>query len=487
MKATASEAILKGLSKDGGLFVPMKLDELKISLDTLENKNYQQIAQTILALFFQDFREDQIVSSVEKAYDNKFCTDEIVPIVKVGEDFIMELFHGKTLAFKDIALSILPYLMKYAQENCQSQEHILILTATSGDTGKAALEGFKGVKGIDIIVFYPEEGVSQIQKLQMITQEGENTHVVSIKGNFDDAQNGVKIIFNDLSNEKELESLGIKLSSANSINIGRLVPQITYYFTTYEKLVSQSEIKRGEFVNFVVPTGNFGNILAGYFAKRMGLPINKLICASNENHVLRDFIHTGIYDVNRDFVKTNSPSMDILISSNLERLLYYLSGQDNDYITSIMTDLKTKKHYEVNDTIKEKLKDEFWSSYCTESETLETIKLVYDKHDYVMDTHTAVAYKASQDYKKATNDKTKTVILSTASPYKFIESVYQALFGVNSHNDFKLLKALSEITKRPIPKSIAELENMKIIHDRKCQPTGMFEEILKIVKEDIAL
>lgn len=484
IEVTPSEAIVMGLSQDGGLFVPRDLSEIKLRTEDIKDADFNQIAQKIIGLFFDDFSEEQLKESVNGAYDEKFDTKEIVPIVKTGDVFIMELFHGKTIAFKDIALSILPYLMKKAEENCNSGEDIVILTATSGDTGKAALEGFKDIEGIRIVVFYPENGVSQVQRLQMVTQEGHNTHVVAIDGNFDDAQSAVKIILNDEIMRAGLKARNIKFSSANSINIGRLIPQITYYFSTYEKLIKDEEINRGDQINFVVPTGNFGNILAGYFAKQIGLPVNKLICAANENNILRDFIDTGIYDINRPFIKTISPSMDILISSNLERLLYYLSDCDNDYIASLMKELATNKKYEVNDTIKEKLKEEFWSSYCTEEETMETIRRVFQTYGYVMDTHTAVAYKTYEDYTRATKDQTKTVILSTASPFKFPGSVYSAIYGPSDKDELTLMAELSERTGLMIPDVVNGLGDKEILHQRTCKPETMADEIMAIISED---
>lgn len=484
IKVTPSEAIVMGLSQDGGLFVPRDLSEIKLGTEELKDADFHQIAKKIIGLFFDDFSEEQLSESVNGAYDEKFDTKEIVPVVKAGDTFIMELFHGKTIAFKDIALSILPYLMKNAEENCNSKEEIIILTATSGDTGKAALEGFKDIEGIRIVVFYPENGVSQVQRLQMVTQEGSNTHVVAIDGNFDDAQSAVKVILNDEIMRVGLKARNIKFSSANSINIGRLIPQITYYFSTYEKLVKDKEINRGDRINFVVPTGNFGNILAGYFAKQIGLPVNKLICAANENNILRDFINTGIYDTNRPFIKTMSPSMDILISSNLERLLYYLSGCDNSYIADLMQDLSTNKKYEVNDTIKKKLTEEFWSSYCSEEETTETIRRVFQSYGYVMDTHTAVAYKTYEDYMRVTQDQTTTVILSTASPFKFPGSVYRAIYGPSHKDELALMIELSERTGLPIPGVVDGLGNKKVLHTRTCKPETMADEIMSIISED---
>ena len=484
VKVSPSEAVVKGLSNDGGLFVPRAIDQLGLDLKEMCGFDFHDTAKKILSLFFADFTEAQINDSVMNAYDDKFDDPAIVPVVKVGDRFIMELFHGSTIAFKDIALSILPYLMKKAQLNCDMKEDIVILTATSGDTGKAALEGFKDVEGTKIIIFYPNDGVSPVQEMQMVTTEGGNTFVVAVEGNFDDAQSAVKEIFNDIALREKLGEMGLKFSSANSINIGRLVPQISYYFSTYADLVKKEEIKIGDPINFVVPTGNFGNILAGYFAKQLGLPVNKLICAANENNVLHDFLSTGIYDINREFKKTMSPSMDILISSNLERLLYFMSGKDNAYIAELMGQLKSAKRYEVNETIKSKIKDEFWSSYCSEADTTETVKKVYDEFGYVLDTHTAVAYKVYEDYLLVNDDTTKTVILSTASPFKFTGSVYKSLFGETETEELKLIQELSNQTGLAVPNQIAGLAERKVLHNRLTTPAGMAEEILNILGDE---
>jgi threonine synthase len=484
INANPSEAVVKGLSDDGGLFVPRGIDELGLNLEEMCSLGFHDTAKKILSLFFADFTEEQINDSVMKAYDSKFDHADIVPVEKVGDRFIMELFHGSTIAFKDIALSILPYLMKKAQSNCKMKEDIVILTATSGDTGKAALEGFKDVEGTKIIIFYPNDGVSPVQEMQMVTTEGDNTYVVAVEGNFDDAQSAVKEILNNMELREKLGEMGMKFSSANSINIGRLVPQISYYFTTYADLVKKNEIKTGDKINFVVPTGNFGNILAGYFAKLLGLPVNKLICAANENNVLFDFLTTGVYDINREFKKTMSPSMDILISSNLERLLYYMSNKDNKYIAGLMNQLKTEKRYEANDEIKAKIKDQFWSSYCSEDDTSDTVKKVYDEYGYVMDTHTAVAYKVYEDYLKENKDDSKTVILSTASPFKFTGSVYKSLFGPTSMKELDLIKELSDKTDMKVPSQIEGLANRKVLHNRLCTPASMDQEILKILSEE---
>jgi len=484
IKVNPSEAIVKGLSDDGGLFVPREIDTLGLDLQEMCGLGFHDIAKKILRLFFQDFSEEQINDSVMHAYDSKFDDADIVPVKKVGDRFILELFHGSTIAFKDIALSILPYLMKNAQLNCKMKEDIVILTATSGDTGKAALEGFKDVEGTKIIIFYPNDGVSPVQEMQMVTTDGNNTYVVAVEGNFDDAQSAVKEIFNDLALREKLSEMGMKFSSANSINIGRLVPQISYYFSTYASLVKKQEIQIGDAINFVVPTGNFGNILAGFFAVQLGLPVNKLVCAANENNVLYDFLTTGVYDINRAFKKTMSPSMDILISSNLERLLYFMSDKDNAYIATLMQQLKTEKRYEVNDVMKAKIEDQFWSSYCSEEETMATVKNVYDTFGYVLDTHTAVAYKVYGDYLKENKDETKTVILSTASPFKFTGSVYKALFGNTNIEELKLIKELSDKTGINVPSQIEGLADRKVLHDRLCTPTSMAKEILDILEKN---
>lgn len=483
VKVSPSEAVVKGLSDDGGLFVPREIDKLELDLQEMCSFGFHDTAKKILSLFFPDFSAEQINDSVVNAYDGKFDDASIVPVVKVGDRFIMELFHGSTIAFKDIALSILPYLMKKAQSNCKMKEDIVILTATSGDTGKAALEGFKDVEGTKIIIFYPNDGVSTVQEMQMVTTEGDNTFVVAVEGNFDDAQSAVKEIFNDLALREKLGDMGLKFSSANSINIGRLVPQISYYFSTYADLVKKNEIQMGDAINFVVPTGNFGNILAGFFAKQLGLPVNKLICAANENNVLYDFLTTGVYDINREFKKTMSPSMDILISSNLERLLYFMSDKDNAYIAELMGQLKTQKKYEVNDAIKAKIKDQFWSSYCSEADTTDTVKKVYDTFGYVLDTHTAVAYKVYEDYLEANDDQSKTVILSTASPFKFTGSVYKALFGNTDIEELKLIKELSDKTGVDVPAQIDGLGERAVRHNRLCTPASMADEILAILSE----
>ena len=393
---TASQAILKGLADDGGLFVPVSIPKLPVSLGELKEMTYQEIAYTVMKEFLTDFTEEELKSCIAKAYDSKFDTEEIAPLAKVEDAYYLELFHGATIAFKDMALSILPHLLTTSAKKNQVKNEIVILTATSGDTGKAALAGFADVEGTKIIVFYPKNGVSRVQELQMVTQKGDNTSVVAIHGNFDNAQSGVKAMFENKELEKELNEAGYQFSSANSINIGRLVPQVVYYVYAYAKLLQNEEIAEDEEINVVVPTGNFGNILAAYYAKNMGIPIAKLICASNENKVLYDFFQTGTYDRNREFVLTTSPSMDILISSNLERLIYKISGEDARKDTDLMTELKTKGSYAITGEMKANLAD-FAAGYATEEQVAKTIHDIYEDTGYVMDTHTAVAatvYKA---------------------------------------------------------------------------------------------
>ena len=388
---TSAEAIIRGLCADGGLFVPTSIPRLTIDLKKLMQMDYKELALTIMSEFLTDYEGDELKVCIDKAYDKKFDTSIIAPLVKHGQTYFLELYHGPTLAFKDMALSILPHLLKIAVRKLKMDKEMVILTATSGDTGKAALEGFADVEGTKIIVFFPEQGISDVQKRQMVTQTGDNTFVIGINGNFDDAQNGVKQMLTDDNLLKQLEEKNSMFSSANSINMGRLIPQVVYYFYAYTQLCNRGDIEIGEEINFSVPTGNFGNILAGYYAKEMGLPIKKLICASNENKVLFDFINTGTYDKVRDFVITMSPSMDILISSNLERLLYSISGQDAAKTKVLMEELKVNGKYTIDDTMKKELKD-FYAGYSSEEETAYAITEVYKNTNYVIDTHTAVSY-----------------------------------------------------------------------------------------------
>ena len=448
---TASQAILKGLADDGGLFVPVSIPKLPVSLGELKEMTYQEIAYTVMKEFLTDFTEEELKSCIAKAYDSKFDTEEIAPLAKVEDAYYLELFHGATIAFKDMALSILPHLLTTSAKKNQVKNEIVILTATSGDTGKAALAGFADVEGTKIIVFYPKNGVSRVQELQMVTQKGDNTSVVAIHGNFDNAQSGVKAMFENKELEKELNEAGYQFSSANSINIGRLVPQVVYYVYAYAKLLQNEEIAEDEEINVVVPTGNFGNILAAYYAKNMGIPIAKLICASNENKVLYDFFQTGTYDRNREFVLTTSPSMDILISSNLERLIYKISGEDARKDTDLMTELKTKGSYAITGEMKANLAD-FAAGYATEEQVAKTIHDIYEDTGYVMDTHTAVAATVYKAYREDSKDDRKTVIASTASPYKFAGSVMSAIDSkYKGQDDFKLIEELQKVSLHNLP------------------------------------
>jgi threonine synthase len=394
------------------------------------------------------------------------------------------LWHGPTCAFKDMALQILPHLLVKAVQKTGETSEIVILVATSGDTGKAALEGFRDVAGTRIVVFYPEDGVSQVQKMQMITQEGGNVHSIAVEGNFDDTQNGVKEIFANTDLNSVMEACGYKFSSANSINWGRLVPQIVYYFSAYADLLSRGEIEQGEKVNFVVPTGNFGNILAGYYAKEMGLPVNRLICASNDNNVLTDFINKGTYDRNREFKKTLSPSMDILISSNLERLLFEVTGHNAPLINDWMNSLKRDGVYSVDNETRKKIAKYFWAGFTNEVETLKTIECIYKDYNYVIDTHTAVGIDVYDKYVISTADMTKTIIISTASPFKFNESVVRAIFGEDSitgMTEFELLELLSQKCDLPVPEGLKDLDKKEILHKRVCSKTDMKKQVEELL------
>lgn len=477
----ASEAILKGIAEDGGLFVPETMPKIEGTIEALVNLNYKELAYNIMSKFFTDFTEDELKKCIESAYDEKFDTKEIAPVKEVGNEYVLELYHGPTIAFKDMALSILPYLMMTSAKKQKVDKEIVILTATSGDTGKAALEGFANVKGTKIIVFYPEDGVSEVQKKQMTTQEGDNTYVLGIKGNFDDAQTGVKEIFTNKEFGEVLASKGYVFSSANSINIGRLVPQVVYYFHAYLTLCKNNKIKVGDAINFVVPTGNFGNILAGYYAKSMGLPVNKLICASNDNKVLYDFIKTGIYDKERDFHTTISPSMDIIISSNLERLLYFIAEGKSEEVAELMEKLSKEGSYKISDAMKENLKG-FYGNYASEAETGSAIKKVFSSEEYLMDTHTAVAYAVYEKYLAEAKDNTKAVIVSTASPYKFTAAVMKAIDAeYERFNDFELMKKMNELTGIQIPKAVDGIETRKVIHTDICEKHELKKKVEDIL------
>lgn len=482
VKVTASQAILKGLADDGGLFVPQNIPTLDKSIKELSAMTYQEVAYEVMKLFFTDFTEEELKNCINKAYDSKFDTPEIAPIVKADDAYFLELFHGSTIAFKDMALSILPHLLITSARKNNVKNDIVILTATSGDTGKAALAGFADVEGTKIIVFYPKNGVSPIQEKQMVTQKGNNTYVVGINGNFDDAQTGVKKMFNNKELAKKMDERGYQFSSANSINIGRLVPQVVYYVYSYAKLVANGQIKDGDSINVVVPTGNFGNILAAYYAKNMGIKIDKLICASNDNKVLFDFFGTGTYDKNREFILTTSPSMDILISSNLERLIYRIAGNDDKKNTDLMKALSQDGRYDITDEMKKGLAD-FVGGYSDEAKTANTIKNLYEKTGYVIDTHTAVAAGVYKDYVQKTGDNKVSVIASTASPFKFTRSVMEAIDEkYASMDDFALIDELSKISNTKVPQAIEDIRTAPVLHDRVCDVDAMQSTVEDILK-----
>ncbi len=479
--ATASQAILKGLAENGGLFVPNTIPALDVAFEDLAKRSYQEVAYEVMSRMLTDFTEEELKNCIRSAYDSKFDTPQIAPLRKVHGANYLELFHGSTIAFKDMALSILPYLLTTSAKKNRIKNDIVILTATSGDTGKAALAGFADVPGTRIIVFYPKNGVSPIQEKQMLTQKGDNTAVVGIIGNFDDAQTGVKNMFNDKEFAGEMEAANMQFSSANSINIGRLVPQMVYYVYAYSRLVADGTLQAGEPMNVVVPTGNFGNILAAYYAKEMGLPIRKFICASNENKVLYDFFQTGEYDKNRDFILTSSPSMDILISSNLERLIYKIAGNDAGKNAALMKQLNEEGRYTISPEMKERL-SEFYGGYASESETAATIKKVYDIAAYIMDTHTAVAATVYDKYVAETGDKTPTVIASTASPYKFTRSVMNAIDrDYDSKGDFELVDELNRLSGVAVPQAIEDIRSAPILHDTVCDKSEMKTVVKKIL------
>lgn len=478
---TASQAILKGLAEDGGLFMPTEIPKLDKTLEQLAGMTYQETAYEVMKLFLTDYTEEELKSCIANAYDDKFDTEEIAPLAKADGAYFLELYHGSTIAFKDMALSILPHLMTTAAKKNHADKEIVILTATSGDTGKAAMAGFADVPGTCIIVFYPKGGVSKVQELQMRTQKGDNTSVVAIHGNFDDAQTGVKKLFGNKELEKEMAEAGFQFSSANSINIGRLVPQVVYYVYAYAKLLENEQIENGEEINVVVPTGNFGNILAAYFAKHMGVPIKTLICASNDNKVLYDFFTTGTYDRKREFILTNSPSMDILISSNLERLIYKISGEDARKDTDLMTELKTKGSYAITGEMKANLAD-FAAGYATEEQVAKTIHDIYEDTGYVMDTHTAVAATVYKAYREDSKDDRKTVIASTASPYKFAGSVMSAIDPkYKGQDDFKLIEELQKVSGTELPNAIKEIMNAEIRHNTECDVDQMEQTVKNIL------
>ena len=474
-KYSASEAVIRGLADDGGLFVPEYIPSLDIPVSKLTGMSYKKTAYEVMKLFFTDYSEEELMRCIDNAYDSKFDTGVIAPVVKRGDSFYLELFHGRTIAFKDMALSILPHLLTCALHKNNIKDKVLIMTATSGDTGKAALEAFADIEGTKIIVFYPKGGVSRIQEWQMVTQKGANTKVVGVTGNFDDCQSAVKRMFSDPALGEELAARGYRFSSANSINIGRLIPQIVYYVYSYAQMVDRGYIQENDKLNFTVPTGNFGNILAAFYARQIGIPIGKLICASNVNKVLYDFFQTGTYDKNRDFILTSSPSMDILISSNLERLIYHSLGDDAAANAALMNDLAQKGSYTVAGTSGKYL-DVFEGIYATEEQVSDTIRSVYESCGYVIDTHTAVAAYADGIYRQ--KDDTASVIVSTASPYKFMSSVLGAIdAGLVSEDDFAMAEELSKLSKVPVPAAVTKLKDAAILHDTVCTVEGMKEQV----------
>jgi threonine synthase len=480
-RVLSAEAIIKGIADDGGLFVPEAIPQINRDLFKLKNTNYRELAFLIMKKFLTDYRQDELKDCINKSYDNKFDTAIIAPLNKKMGAYFLELYHGPTLAFKDMALSILPHLLKKAARKLNLSQEIVILTATSGDTGKAALQGFDNVEGTKIIVFFPYQGVSKIQERQMLTQEGVNTYVIGIKGNFDDAQRGVKEIFEDVAFNKKIEEKNYIFSSANSINIGRLIPQIVYYFYAYLNMLSEDEIKNGKKINIAVPTGNFGDILAAYYAKEMGLPVNKLICASNENKVLADFFETGVYDKRRELIMTISPSMDILVSSNLERLLWVISEKNAQKVKELMNSLREKGYYRIDSEMKEKLKD-FYGGFAPQEESRQCIKEVFEKSKYLIDPHTAVAYVVYEKYIKETGDKTKTVIVATASPFKFTKSVMESIDSrYKKFNDFELIDKIAELSQMPIPPGIKDIEKKLIRHKIVCEKGEMRTKITEIL------
>lgn len=486
IRVTAAQAITQGISEEGGLFVPCELPQFSLDkIGKMVSMPYTERAKTVLKDFLTDFTEEELDYCVEGAYAaEKFSSDKIAPTVHINaNENILELWHGPTCAFKDMALQLLPYLMTVSAKKTVDGKTIVILVATSGDTGKAALEGFKNVENTKILVFYPVDGVSPMQKLQMTTQEGDNVSVCAINGNFDDAQSAVKAIFTNDEIKTELNKKNMMFSSANSINWGRLVPQIVYYFSTYCDLIDQGRIALGEKINVVVPTGNFGNILAAYYAKNMGLPINKLICASNSNNVLTDFLNSGEYNKNRPFFTTTSPSMDILISSNLERLLYHMCGENDTLVSSLMKSLSNDGKYTVSDELINNIQSVFAAGYCDEKSVSETIKSLYEKYDYLCDTHTAVAIRVYENYVSETNEDIPTVIDSTASPYKFSKSVLTAVLGGETpeYDEFDMVDELNRKTGADVPNPLKALKNKEVRFTNVCDKESMSEMVFKLL------
>ena len=483
LRLDSAETIIRGLSDDGGLFVPVEVPVLeKGELSELAKLSYCERAKRIFSKYMTDFSEDELLECAEKAYTERFNGDTPAPMVKLGENvYMLELWHGPTCAFKDMALQILPHFLVKSAEKAGDGKKTVILTATSGDTGKAALEGFCDVSGTEIIVFYPKDGVSKIQQLQMQTQCGENVCVCGVIGNFDDTQTAVKTIFTDEKIREKLSENGKRFSSANSINVGRLLPQIVYYISAYADLIESEEISEGDVVNVTVPTGNFGNILAAYYAKMMGVPFGKLICASNANNVLTDFLSTGVYSVNRKFYMTESPSMDILVSSNLERLIFELCEKDDGYVKSVMQSLREHGEYFVLDEMLNKIKEHFSAGFTDDEGAEKRIKWLFDKYSYLCDTHTAVAVEVYEKYREATGDNTKTIIASTASPYKFPRAVLKSISGRSLDDDFDAAKEIENISGLSMPKQLRELSEKELRFTGFCNREEMADFVLSTV------
>ena len=479
---SAQRAIVQGLAKDGGLFVPLTIPKIDSAfIESLIGMDYLQRARCVLSPWLPDFSADELAKLIAGAYQNSFDTDEIAPVVKVKDGlFMLELWHGPTLAFKDMALQLMPHLLSASRDKVDERREILILVATSGDTGKAALEGFCDVPGVSIVVFYPDGGVSEAQRLQMVTQKGDNTHVVAVKGNFDDAQTGVKHIFSDAEYQQMLNEQGIVLSSANSINLGRLLPQVVYYFSAYADLCKQGALKPGDPLDVCVPTGNFGNILAAAYAKEMGLPLRKLICASNSNNVLADFLETGIYDRRRDFHLTTSPSMDILISSNLERMLHHLLNGDADQVKSMMADLRDKGCYQLPEEALSKLKDLMPGGWASEEQVAAQIAKTFNEDHYLMDPHTAVAVCVLEQWQKDHRDSVPAIVASTASPYKFGRAVLEAVTGeAVALSDFDCCDQLAKLSNQQVPNAISELPKLTVRHGDVCEISAMPDAVIR--------
>ena len=483
-QAASMEAVLKGIAPDGGLYTPLDFDSMQVDLGDLLGRNAVEISTLVIGKILDDFAPEEMRALIEAAYDGKFETEDLTPVEKVGDDFVLELFRGPTSAFKDVALSVLPRLIVASREKLGVSEEIAILTATSGDTGKAALEGFHDVAGTRIVVFYPDGGVSDVQKAQMVTQEGGNVRVCAVCGNFDDAQTGVKDIFADDGRSGWAAKSGARLSSANSINIGRLAPQVAYYFKAYCDLVLRGEITLGDEVNFVVPTGNFGDILAGEFARRMGLPVAKLVCASNANNVLTDFIRTGVYDRRREFYKTSSPSMDILVSSNLERYLFLASGGDFDLVAGLMDDLRSQGVYTAPESLMDIMREHFAAGCADDARALEAIGRVWREYEYLMDPHTAVGWAVMEDFKAREDNGCVNVVLSTASPYKFCRDVLSAISDEDPADGFDAMDRLHAATGVPVPERLARLRGLPVRFADCVEKDAMLEYVKDAVYRD---